>query len=372
MNRRERMAHAINHQATDYVPYCFHASETVYSKVRDHYNLPNNDAVVEFVGNHFVKIGSDFNVNPWAAGIEMQLVPSGGPMSTAVDASGGLHTDEFGCVWDRRGGMPHPVGYPLVDDRGQLANYKMPDPYHAGRFDAARALAEKHRDKFIFGKLGMALFERAWSIRGFEQLLQDMALRPDFVEELLDRILYEWNLPIIDQQAAIGIDVFYFADDWGSKTNMLFSPRMWRRFIKPRLAVCYERVKQHGAFVGQHSDGNILPIVPDLIELQLDILNPIQPSVYDPNMIKDTYGEQITLYGAIDVETTLPFGTPQEVRAEMLERSARLGKGGGYILQSSHTILSDVPLENVIAYIETCHELAGIDTRQAAAGARDV
>jgi uroporphyrinogen decarboxylase len=122
--------------------------------------------------------------------------------------------------------------------------------------------------------------------------------------------------------------------------------------------------------VGQHSDGNILAILPDLVELGLDILNPIQPSVYDPNLIKDQYGDKITLYGAIDVETTLPFGTPDEVRSEMLARSSRLGRGGGYILQSSHTILEDVPIGNVIAYIETCHELAGIDTENAAADAR--
>jgi uroporphyrinogen decarboxylase len=371
MNRRERMAKAINHEETDHVPYCFHAAESVYAKVREHYDLPDNDAVMEFVGSHFVKIGSDFNVNPWAEGIRMELVPSGGPMSTALDKSGGLHTDEFGCVWDRRGGMPHPVSYPLADDYRLFDDYQMPDPYHAGRFDGAKALADRHReDVFIFGKLGMALFERAWSIRGFEQLLEDMAVRPEFVEDLLDRIVYEWNLPIIDQQNAIGIDVFYFADDWGSKTNLLFSPRMWRRFIKPRLAICYDRVKSSGAFVGQHSDGNILAILPDLVELGLDILNPIQPSVYDPNLIKDQYGDKITLYGAIDVETTLPFGTPDEVRSEMLARSSRLGRGGGYILQSSHTILEDVPISNVIAYIETCHELAGIDTENAAADAR--
>jgi uroporphyrinogen decarboxylase len=301
----------------------------------------------------------------------MALIPSGGPVTTAQDETGGLHRDEFGCVWNRGGGMPHPVAYPLAEDHTLLDTYQMPDPYHEGRFDSARELADRYRGEvFLFGKLGMALFERAWSLRGMQELLMDMAIRPEFVEELLDRIVYEWNLPIIDQQLALGVDGFYFADDWGSKTSLMFSTAMWRRFIKPRLAVCYQRVKEKGAFVGQHSDGQILAIFPDLIEIGLDIFNPVQPSVYDPHEVKAAYGDRVTLYGGIDVEGTLPRGTPEEVRAEVLERAERLGRGGGYILQSSHTMLDDIPIENVAAYIEACHELAGIDTQEAAARAR--
>ncbi len=367
MNRRERVLTAIRHEEPDFVPYQFHATDSVYARVRQYYGLPNNLAVVDFVGNHVVKIGSDFNVNPWAEDIQAELVPSGGPMATSLDAAGGLHTDEFGTVWDRRGGMPHPVECPLAEDYTQLDNYVIPDPYRAGRFDAAKRLADQYRGQvFLFGKMGMALFERAWAIRGMEQLLMDMALRPEFVEELLDRILNEWNLPIIDQQLAIGVDGFYFADDWGSRTGLMFSPEMWRRFIKPRLAVCYQRVKKSGAFVGQHSDGNILKIMPDLIELELDIFNPVQPFIYDVYQVKAEYGNRLTLYGGIDLDRVLPFGTPAEVKAEVREKARRLGEGGGYILQSSHTMLADIPLENIVAYIETCHELAGIDTQKAA------
>jgi uroporphyrinogen decarboxylase len=363
MNRRQRVLAAIRHEEPDFVPYNFHATGAVYERLREHYGLPDNNAVVELVGNHIVKIGSDFNVNPWSPDIRMGQLPSGGAMTTSLDDSGGLHVDEFGCTWDRSKGMPHPVAYPLHDEQSRLEDYVMPDPWHEGRFDQARKLVERNKGEvFLFGKLGMCLFERAWSIRGFEELLLDIGLRPDFVEELLDRILYEWNLPIIDQQMDLGADGFYFGDDWGSKTSLFFSTEMWRRLIKPRLAVCYQRVKEKGGIVGQHSDGNILAVIPDLIEIGLDVLNPIQPSVYDPNVVKRKYGEKITLYGGIDVETILPFGSPQQVAAEMRMRAATLGMGGGYILQSSHTIMTDVPLENITTYIETCHEIAGIDT----------
>ena len=225
MNRRDRVLVAMRHEQPDYVPYNFHGTGAVYDRVCRHYNLPGPDAVAEFAGNHLVKIGSDFNVNPWATDVQMQQLPSGGPVTTALDAAGGLHTDEFGCVWDRSRGLPHPVAYPLADDYKRLDAYRMPDPYHAGRFDSAKHVVDRYRGKvFLFGKLGMAMFERAWAIRGMQQLLEDMAVRPEFVDELLDRVLYEWNLPIIDQQLALGVDGFYFADDWGSKTGLIFSP----------------------------------------------------------------------------------------------------------------------------------------------------
>jgi uroporphyrinogen decarboxylase len=363
MNRRDRVLAAIRHEQSDFVPYNFHGSAGVYAALRQHYGFPDNQKLVEFIGNHLIKVGSDFNVNPWAQDIQVQSLPSGGPLITSLDTQSGMHTDEFGCVWNRSGGMPYPVAYPLEKDPPKLSTYKMPDPTHPGRFDADQKVVEQYKGKvFLFGKLGMAMFERAWSIRGVEQLMMDMITRPDFVEELLDRILYEWNLPIIDQQIALGVDGFYFADDWGSQTGLLFSPKLWRRMIKPRMAICYQRAKEKGLVVGQHSDGNVLDILPDLIEIGMDIFNPVDPAVYDPYILKQRFGDKLTLYGGINVKQTLPLGSPQQVRAEMLERAERLGRGGGYILQSSHTMLEDIPLANMVAYVETCHEIAGIDS----------
>ncbi len=363
-NRKERVLKAVQHQETDFVPYNFHAIPMVYEKLQEYYGLADSVAVADFIGNHIVKIGSDFNYNPWGNKIEeVRLTPSGGPVFTNLDAEGALHTDEFGCVWDRADGMPHPVKYPLEDDYSLLDSYTFPDPRREGRFTPAKALADQWRDNaFVFGKLGMVLFERAWSIRGMVNMFTDMLDRPEFVEELLDRIVYEWNLPIIDQQIALGVDGFYFSDDWGSKTGLMFSPKFWRKFIKPRLALIYDHCHKQGVYVGQHSDGNIVEIFPDLIEIGLDIFNPLEPSTMDVLEMKRRFGKDVTFYGGIDVEKTLPFGTPDEVRAEIRERAATMGQGGGYILQSSHTMLWDVPMENVIAYIEEVRALAGLDT----------
>jgi uroporphyrinogen decarboxylase len=368
MNKRDRVLAAIRHQETDFVPYNLHAVPTVWQKVCEMYGLADSHAATAFVGNHIVKVGSDFNYNPWANDVgQVQLTLSGGPVQTALDAAGGLHADEFGCVWDRSGGLPHPVQYPLGEVAGgaalarALEQYHMPDPYREGRFDQARQLADRYRgDLFLFGKLGMVLFERAWSIRGMQQLFIDMATQPEFVEELLDRIVHEWNLPIIDQQLALGVDGFYFADDWGSTTQLMFSARMWRRFIKPRLALIYEHCHRAGVVVGQHSDGAVSPLFPDLIEIGLDVFNPLSPHVMDPAEMKRQYGDRLCFYGGIDVEHTLPFGTPDDVRAEIRSRAQVMGQGGGYILQSSHTILDDTPLANLAAYIEEVRAMAGL------------
>jgi uroporphyrinogen decarboxylase len=369
MNRRERVLDAILHRETDFVPYNFHAVPGVWRKVCQHYGLADNHAAMEFIGNHIVKVGSDFNYNPWASQVgQVQLTLSGGPVHTDLDEAGALHRDEFGCVWDRRGSLPHPVAYPLgeaEDVAAALEAYHFPDPYRAGRFDQARSLADRYRgETFLFGKLGMALFERAWSIRGMTELLVDMAEQPGFVEGLLDRILYEWNLPIIDQQLALGVDGFYFADDWGTKTGLMFSPAMWRRFIKPRLAMMYQRCREAGVVVGQHSDGAVGELFPDLIEIGLQVFNPLSPSVMDPGVYKEKYGDRLAFYGGIDVEHTLPFGTPDDVRHEMRTRVEAMGRGGGYIMQSSHTILEDVPMQNVVTYIEELRRMAGMEQRK--------
>lgn len=368
MNKRERVLAAVRHEETDFVPYCLHAVPAVWQRICNHYGLPDHHAAMAFIGQHIVKIGSDFNYNPWAADVgKVELTPSGGPVHTEADErEGHLHTDEFGCVWDRRGSLPHPVAYPLAgaadgDLDQALADYQMPDPYHAGRFDAAKKLADRYQgDLFVFGKLGMCLFERAWSIRGMDKILVDMIDRPAFVEALLDRILYEWNLPIIDQQLALGVDGFYFAEDWGSETSLLFSPRLWRRFIKPRMALMYERVRRAGAVVGQHSDGAVARLFPDLVEIGMQVFNPLSPTIMEPAEMKRTWGDRICFYGGIDVTELLPFGTPEQVSGEVKRMAALMGRGGGYILQSSHTMLDDVPMENIVAYIDTVRALAGL------------
>jgi uroporphyrinogen decarboxylase len=360
MNRRERVITTINHREPDFIPYNFHGVPAVWDRVFSHFGLRDEFEAIEFIGNHIVKIGSDFNFNPWDDTLsQLKFAPSGS-IYTNLDLVGGHHKDEFGCIWERKGSIPHPVAYPMAEST-DLNSYSFPDPYRQGRFDKARDLVDRYQGEvYLLGKLGMILFERAWSIRGMTQLLMDMIQQPAFVEDLLDRILYEWNLPIIEQQLALGVDGFYFGDDWATAKALMFSPELWRKFIKPRLSIIYKRCNDAGVTVWQHSDGNIDKIFPDLIEIGMDVFNPLSPSIMNPSEYKTKYGNQITFFGGIDVEKTLPFGTPEDVRQEIQMMVKVMGKGGGYILRSSHTILDDVPLMNLVAYINEVRTMAGL------------
>ena len=343
MDRRERVLRAIRHEPTDFVPYQFHAVPAVRQRVRERYGLQSDIELDEFVGNHLWKLGSDFNRDPFN--------PDQPPEACR---------DEFGCVWDiRRGDMGHPIAHPLLGP--SLKGYRFPDPEREGRLERQLADLEHYRQRvFVFGKLGMSLFERAWSLRGFQELLIDMLAEPAFVEDLMDRILEEWNLPMVDRIASMGVDGFYFGDDWGTQAGLLFSPSLWRRFIKPRAGRMYDRARSHGLVVGIHSCGQVQPLLADLVSMGVDVLNPVQPEVMDVEAVKAEFGDRLCLYGGISTERTLPAGTPEDVRREILDRARVLGDGGGYILQSAHVIQDDVPDPNVFAYIDTVRSMAGL------------
>jgi uroporphyrinogen-III decarboxylase len=160
----------------------------------------------------------------------------------------------------------------------------------------------------------MCLFERAWSLRGFDGLLMDMLERTEWVEELLDRIT-EIQVTLSRRFVAAGVDGGYFGDDYGAQRAMLFSPRLWRRLIKPRLAKMFSVFVDAGLPVILHSDGDIRKILPDLVEIGLTTLNPAQPEVLDHTWLQKEYGTKLSFYGGISTQGVLPNGTVEEVRA---------------------------------------------------------
>lgn len=197
----------------------------------------------------------------------------------------------------------------------------------------------------------ISLFERAWTLRGMENILMDMVLNPDFVEELLDRIL-DWNLAIIEQAAQYDIDGCRFGDDWGQQQGLIMGPKLWRKFLKPRLAGMYERVREKGRSAFIHSCGDVREIFPDLIEIGVNVFNPFQPEVMDVYEMKKKYGTELCFYGGLSTQRTLPYGTPHDVGGEARRLMKEIGVGGGYILGPAHSIPKDVPLENMLALIE--------------------
>jgi uroporphyrinogen decarboxylase len=242
--------------------------------------------------------------------------------------------------------------HPLADSK-DLDAYAWPDPHAPDLLDgAARALADDGGAHFCAPNFGFALFERAWALRGFDTFLLDMALDPGFAEELLERIT-QIQLVLIQRFLDLGVDAGYFGDDYGTQNNLLFSPRMWRSLIKPRLARMFSPFREAGLPVIMHSDGQIVDILPDLVEIGLTAYNPVQPEVVDHTWLRNTFGNRLAYYGGLSTQTTLSQGSPQEVTSAVQACLAALApEGTGLVLAPSHRLMSDTPLDNAGAMLE--------------------
>jgi uroporphyrinogen-III decarboxylase len=181
-----------------------------------------------------------------------------------------------------------------------------------------------------------------------------MATDPDVAEAVLD-IPYRYHLTAALKLVAMGVDMIWLGDDVGAQNAMLISPPMWRRILKPRLGTFIAALKNANPTlkVAYHSDGAIWPIIPDLIEIGLDVLNPIQPACMDPAEMKRKYGQQLCFWGTIDEQHTLPFGTPETVAAEVRRRLNTVGSRGGLIVGPTHHVQLDTPMAKFWAMVNT-------------------
>jgi uroporphyrinogen-III decarboxylase len=152
----------------------------------------------------------------------------------------------------------------------------------------------------------------------------------------------------------MGVDMIWTGDDIGTQNTMLMSPETWRRFLKPRMARFISTLKaiNPALKVAYHSDGCIYEVVPELIEIGVDVLNPIQPRSMDPALLKERYGNSLCFWGTIDEQRTLPFGSPEDVREEVASRLRTVGKGGGLIIGPTHHVQLDTPVENILALVD--------------------
>jgi uroporphyrinogen decarboxylase len=274
---------------------------------------------------------------------------------------GDQYLDEWGVGWlsvpyTTRFGVGHytePRGHPLAD-ADAIASYEPPDPHRPELYrDAECLIAEHGCDHWITGSTVTTIFETAWALRGLEQLLTDFIEDPDVADAVLE-IPYRYHLAAAETLARMGVDMIWLGDDIGHQQGMLISPRHWRRYFKPRMANIIERLKAINPQlkVAYHTDGCVYEVIPELIEIGLDVLNPVQPAAMDPVKLKREYGKDLCFWGSIDEQYTLPFGTPAEVRKEVLDRIATLGSGGGLILAPTHHLQLDTPLENFWAMVE--------------------
>jgi uroporphyrinogen decarboxylase len=248
------------------------------------------------------------------------------------------------------------------DALDQFETYPIP-PWDEPWRDAyvAQRIAGFHgQDLAVAGAMAVTIFEVAWQIRGMEELFHDFRYDPAFAECLLDRITAT-RCRQARFFAEHDVDVLILGDDVSMQTGMLMSPATWRKWFKGRMRRIIESALsvKPGLPVFYHSDGNPSAIIPELIEIGVTILNPVQPECIDPVAVKQQYGNRLALWGTIGTQTTMPFGTPDDVRAEVKRRIETVGQDGGLILGPTHSLEPDVPWENIVALYEAIEEYGG-------------
>jgi uroporphyrinogen decarboxylase len=262
----------------------------------------------------------------------------------------GLYKDEFGLVWDRN--LDPDIGIPrsFVTPEN-IDTTPWPDPQAEGRFDLLQRNIKQFPERFQVMCLDFSLYERAWGLRGLENMYIDMVERPDFTEALLDKVL-AFNLKIIETglEACPEIDAVHFGDDFGSQTGILMGAERWRRLLKPRLARQYEAVKSAGKFVSIHSCGKVEKILDDLVEIGVDLFNPFQPEVTDVPSVFQRYHGRLAFWGGVSTQKLLPYAGVSEVE-QQIDRLLEMGRNGGYVIAPAHATPGDAKVENMEAML---------------------
>lgn len=244
----------------------------------------------------------------------------------------------------------------------EIAGYPWPDMDDPSRVrgvrDRSRALASEGAYAVLGCPWLLFPFERAHAMQGMDTFLTNMLVEPDFAQALLWKIegLCETLMGHFLDEAGDTLDIIKIGDDLGTQESLMISPQTYRDMLKPVHAKLIAFIKARTkAKVFFHSDGDIYDLIPDFIEIGVDILNPIQSGagrMSDLARLKKAYGGKIVFCGAVDTQRILPHGSPAEVRAEVRRVCSILGEGGGYLLSAVHTIMDEVPAENILAMVE--------------------
>lgn len=327
MTKREVVRAVYEGKRPPYVPWNMGFTQPARKKLVDHYGEGKLEDVLD---NHHMGVGSG--------------------VGYFEDVGNDRFKDLFGVVWDRSVDKDIGVVEGCLLPEPTLDNYTFPDPCQDRFYGNIDKAIERKPDHFRIFSVGFSLFERAWTLRGMENLMIDFIEEPDFVHELLAAIA-DWNLAHIKPVLSHELDAIHFGDDWGQQRGLLISPKQWREFIKPQLKRMYDTVHGAGMSVSIHSCGDVDELFDDLVEIGLNCFNPFQPEVMDVEALFDQYRGRLAFYGGMSTQQTLPYGTPDEVRAET-RRLLELGAAGGYVFSPAHAVPGDVPLENLVAMIE--------------------
>jgi uroporphyrinogen decarboxylase len=353
MKPRERVEKALNHEEPDRCPMQVSFTPEFAVRLRQDMALRGRRVHNPHGGGNTYELER-------ALGEDMLLTSVG--WANSYYMADEPYVDEWGVGWNIHPYQtPFGIGHytelathPLADAQA-IDRYQPPDAGRSELYeDAARVIRDFGDEYWIVGVTVTTIFEAAWALRGLEQMLIDMVRDPGLVEQVLE-FPFQYHLTAAKRLVEMGVDMVWLGDDFGTQQGMLISPNLWRKYFKGRMAEFIQTLKSINPRikVAYHSDGDIRRIIPELIEIGLDVLNPVQPACMDPAELKGQYGDQLCFWGTLDEQQTLPFGSPEDVRAEVLERLRTVGAGGGLILAPTHHVQLDTPLENFRAMVDT-------------------
>jgi len=350
MTSRERVLTAMRRKVPDRVPHEIGVGLTA-PKFREFQRRTGRDDPADYFGADVRSLG----IAPTRERLDHRRYHE--------DGGSGLHLDQWGIGYvgssdaadefSHLQRMVHPMA--RLETAAEAAAYPLPDieaPYRYAELPAR--IAGLHARGFaVAGSMECTIFETAWYMRGMERLFYDFVENPGFAEVLLDRVTEKAGA-LARGLALAGADILRMGDDVASQHGMLMSLPMWRKWLKPRLAsvIAAAKAARPDVLVFYHTDGDAMDVVPDLIEIGVDILNPIQCECMDPAEAKRRFGKDLAFWGTLGTQSTLPFGTPDDVRREVKLRMETVGRGGGLLLAPTHMIEPEVPWENILAAVE--------------------
>lgn len=336
MTSRERVLRAVRREETDRVPVDVELTNEMQGILLSHFRLPDAEDLFRLFGRDFRRVYARY-MGP------QRHAPNGDPADVFGVASGGpTYADTLGY---------RPLAH--AESVAEVERHEWPDP-DWWDYSTIQEQCDRQADFAVTGGEWSPFFCQACNMVGIGRFLEMMLEAPDVAEAILSHIAdYYVTCSRRYFEAGRGkIDIFFVGDDYGGKNGLLMSPALWRKLIRPQLARLYALADEYDVLMMQHSCGSIRPVIGDMVELGLNILDPVQTAAADmePEGLKREFGDVLTFHGGVNTEGTLPFGTPDEVYEETKHLMSVLGGGGGgYIVCASQYLQHDIPVENVIA-----------------------
>lgn len=348
MTNRENYISIARRTGYDYMPVSFtlcpHLQEKYDAYIREHeLYLPAGEAYV-----------SDLPVKRAAPEVFM-------PFYKGKDFKPGTYIDEWGVAHEPGSKAAHHMTYmhnPMkdFDSVEQILAYPMPVFDNAGlALQTEQAKAFHEADKPVIGFMQSTVWETAWYMRGMENLMCDMMSEDPMATVLLDRVT-EIAIQRAVSYTKAGADGLFLGDDIGMQRTLMMSQELYRTWLKPRLkrVIDAARAVNPDVIIFYHSCGYVTELIPDLIEAGIDVLDPVQPECMDFKEISDAFGDRLSFHGTIGTQTVMPFGTPEDVRRKVFENLDIAGKKGGLYVCPTHLLEPEVPVENIVAYVQAC------------------